>query len=138
MKRTICALLSALFLSVSAIPCAATDSAAAPSPGTDPVVFSDVLPGDWCYDAVMLCRETGILSGTTATTFDPQGTLTIPQMVVILDRVWNLQKHGTAEVPPLPADPPGLCSLLRRRHSGGKLPESPGPWQSRNPTALLV
>ena len=26
-------------------------------------------------------------------------------MVVILDRVWNLQKHGTAEVPPLPADP---------------------------------
>ena len=105
MKRTICALLSALFLSVAAIPCAATDSAAAPSPGSDPAVFSDVLPGDWCYDAVMLCRETGILSGTTATTFDPQGTLTIPQMVVILDRVWNLQKHGTAEVPPLPADP---------------------------------
>ena len=105
MKRTICALQSALFLSVAAIPCAATDSAAAPSPGTDPAVFSDVLPGDWCYDAVMLCRETGILSGTTATTFDPQGTLTIPQMVVILDRVWNLQKHGTAEVPALPADP---------------------------------
>ena len=26
-------------------------------------------------------------------------------MVVILDRVWNLQKHGTAEVPALPADP---------------------------------
>lgn len=112
MKRTICALLSALFLSVAAIPCAATGSGTVSSPRPDPEVFSDVLPGDWCYDAVMLCRETGILSGTTEKTFDPQGTLTIPQMVVILDRVWNLRaaRHGGG---PAPAGrSPGLCPLL--------------------------
>ena len=105
MRRTICALLSALFLSVAAIPCAATDSAAAPSQGTDPAVFSDVLPGDWCYDAVMLCRETGILRGPTEKTFDPQGTLTIPPLVVTRDRCWNPPQQGTRAVPPPPAHP---------------------------------
>lgn len=105
MNRTICALLSALFLSVAAIPCAAADTQTVSSSHPAAGGFSDVLPGDWCYDAVRLCREAGIMSGTTQETFDPQGTLNIPQMVVILDRVWNLQTHGSAQVPPLPADP---------------------------------
>ena len=55
---------------------------------TDPegVAFADVKPEDWFYDAVMACAEAGIVSGKSEGEFDPNGTLTVAEWAVILER----------------------------------------------------
>lgn len=92
MKRTLCAVLSALFLSISVIPCAAADTAAPLLPAERSyTAFADIPAGAWYADAVKLCYETGVLNGTSATTFSPQETLTAAQLEVLTARVkWRL------------------------------------------------
>lgn len=88
MKRTLCVVLSALFLSVSAIPCAATDSATPLLPAERSyTAFADIPAGAWYADAVKLCYEAGVLNGTSETTFSPQETLTTAQLEVLMARV---------------------------------------------------
>ena len=104
MKRTLCAVLSALFLSVSAIPCAATDSATPllPAERRD-TAFADIPAGAWYADAVKLCYEAGVLNGTSETTFSPQETLTAAQLEVLMARVkWRLEGN-TEDLPAAPA-----------------------------------
>ena len=81
MKRTLCGILSAVFLSMLAIPCAAADTAAPAI--RDYPGFSDVGPDSWCHDAVKLCYEAGLMNGRTETAFDPQGDLSAAQLVVL-------------------------------------------------------
>ena len=51
-----------------------------------PRVFTDTQP-DWFYsDALDYCYEKGIISGMTATTFGPTGTLNRAQLVTMLHR----------------------------------------------------
>ncbi len=104
MKRTICTILSALFLSAAAFPCAATDTAAPLLPAERTYVpFSDIQPGAWYEAAVKLCYEAGVLNGTTADTFSPQDTLTAAQLEVLAARVkWRLEENE-GELPPAPA-----------------------------------
>ena len=75
MKRTLCAVLSALFLSVAAIPCAATDSATPllPAERRDTAALPIFRLAAWYADAVKLCYEAGVLNGTSETTFVPAG-----------------------------------------------------------------
>ena len=104
MKRTLCAVLSALFLSVSAIPCAATDSATPLLPAERSyTAFADIPAGAWYADAVKLCYEAGVLNGTSETTFSPQETLTAAQLEVLMARVkWRLEGN-TEDLPAAPA-----------------------------------
>lgn len=74
MKRTLCAILSAVFLSMLAIPCAAADTAA-PLLAAERTYtpFSDIPAGAWYADAVKLCYdETGVFNGTSDTAFSPR------------------------------------------------------------------
>lgn len=48
--------------------------------------FSDVSSGDWFGPAVAWAKETGIVTGLTATTFSPNGSVTREQMATILYR----------------------------------------------------
>jgi len=48
--------------------------------------FIDVHESDWFYDAVKYAHQTGLVAGTSATTFNPQDILTRGMMVMIL---WN-------------------------------------------------
>ena len=48
--------------------------------------FSDVDAGSWYADAVEYVRENGLMSGTTATTFNPEGTTSRGQIAAILYR----------------------------------------------------
>lgn len=100
MKRTLCAILSALFLSVSAIPCAAADTAI--SAQREYHGFSDVAEDSWCYEAVKLCYEAGLMNGTTDTTFSPQTPLTAAQLTVMAARLYDLRSGGSGVVPDLP------------------------------------
>ena len=48
--------------------------------------FSDVDSGSWYADAVEYVRENGLMSGITATTFNPEGTTSRGQIAAILYR----------------------------------------------------
>nr|WP_297174865.1 S-layer homology domain-containing protein [uncultured Agathobaculum sp.] len=48
--------------------------------------FSDVPLDAWYADAVAFCHENGLMSGTTATTFSPNDTMTRGMLVTVLYR----------------------------------------------------
>ncbi|MCC8090399.1 MAG: S-layer homology domain-containing protein [Oscillospiraceae bacterium] len=48
--------------------------------------FTDVSPDDWYYDAVSEVAAAGYFNGTSATTFDPQLTMTRAMFVTVLAR----------------------------------------------------
>ncbi len=100
MKRILGIILTAVFLSVLSIPCGATDTETTTSrvyPG-----FSDVAEGSASYEAIKLCYERGLMNGTSDTTFNPQGKLTVAQLVVLAARLYDLQCGGDGAVPGLP------------------------------------
>ena len=96
MKRIAGLILTAVFLSVLCIPCAAADTGRA-YPG-----FSDVAEGSASYEAVKLCYERGLMNGASDTAFNPQGKLNVAQLVVLAARLYNLQNGGDSTVPDLP------------------------------------
>ena len=55
---------------------------------TKPMPFSDVPQGSWFYDVAKECYETGLISGTSATTFSPYQEMTRAMVVTIL---WRLE-----------------------------------------------
>ncbi len=52
----------------------------------DDTGFSDVNADAWYAEAVMYCREKGIMNGTTGTTFAPEASLTRAMLVTVLYR----------------------------------------------------
>ena len=46
--------------------------------------FDDVQRGQWYTDAIWWAKLTGVVAGTSATTFDPEGEITREQLAVIL------------------------------------------------------
>ena len=48
--------------------------------------FTDVPAGAWYADAVEYVRDNGLMNGTTATTFDPDGTMTRAMLAQTLYR----------------------------------------------------
>ena len=48
--------------------------------------FSDVDAGAWYAEAVMYCREHGLMNGTSNTTFAPESSLTRAMLVTVLYR----------------------------------------------------
>lgn len=59
--------------------------------GYNKVSFADVRSADWYYASVTFCAARGIRSGTTATTFSPNATVTRGQFVVMLMRAYDLE-----------------------------------------------
>lgn len=53
----------------------------------DPLPFTDVAAGDWFYSAVQYAYQRGIVSGTSATTFSPNDTVTRAMIVALLHRL---------------------------------------------------
>ena len=51
-----------------------------------PFPFRDVTPADWSYSSVKYCFENGIISGRTATSFDPSCYTTRGEVVTMLYR----------------------------------------------------
>lgn len=49
--------------------------------------FADVNAGTWYTEAVQYVRDNGLMSGTSATTFDPDGTMTRAMLSVVLYRI---------------------------------------------------
>lgn len=53
----------------------------------EPLPFTDVADGDWFYSAVRYAYEQGLVKGTSATEFSPNGTITRGMFVTILYRL---------------------------------------------------
>lgn len=100
MKPALCGILTAVFLSALSIPCGATGTETTTS--REYPRFSDVAEGGASYEAVKLCYERGLMNGTSETAFNPQGKLTIAQLVVLAARLYDLQNGGDGTVPDLP------------------------------------
>jgi len=61
-----------------------------------------VAEGSASYDAIKLCYERGLMNGASDAAFNPQGKLTVAQLVVLAARLYNLQNGGDGTVPELP------------------------------------
>ena len=62
--------------------------------------FADVAAGTWYTDAVVWASSAGIVNGTSATTFDPDGSVTREQIAAILYRYaktkgWDISGAST-------------------------------------------
>ena len=69
---------SVLFLAICllSVPCAAAEPAVS---GVRTFSgFADVTKDSWCHSAVALCYETGLMNGTSETTFSPDSPPTAP------------------------------------------------------------
>ena len=52
-----------------------------------PLPFIDVHPGDWFYDPVCYVYSQGLMTGTSATTFEPNTSLSRAMLVAVLHRL---------------------------------------------------
>lgn len=113
MKRILGLILTAVFLSALSIPCGATGTET--TTYRDYPGFTDVAEGSASYEAIKLCYERGLMNGTSDTAFNPQGKLTVAQLVVLAARLYNLQCGGDGTVPP---DLPDLNGTYLRFYDG--------------------
>lgn len=58
--------------------------------------FADVDANAWYYDAISACVSAGILNGTSATTMDPNGTVTREQMFTMFARALGIVPEATS------------------------------------------
>ena len=86
-KRLLSGFLSLVLLAtlVPTAAFAANDSGSGAAKPVNP--FTDVKKGDWFYDAVLYAYANGFFSGTTANTYEPQGTMTRGMFVTVLGRM---------------------------------------------------
>ena len=77
------------------MPALDVEVAASFSAGGD-LSFRDVLPGDWCYDAVRYVSQAGLMNGTSADAFTPGTPTTRGQIVAILYRLEGSPSVGAA------------------------------------------
>ena len=64
-----------------------TGSFKAETPAPVALPFTDVKIGNWFYDAVKYAYEQGLMTGTSATTFAPNGTMNRAMIVTVLYRL---------------------------------------------------
>lgn len=69
----------------SAVTVTGTFKAETPAPAALP--FTDVKSGNWFYDAVKYAYAQGLMTGTSATTFAPNGTMNRAMIVTVLYRL---------------------------------------------------
>ncbi|MEI3347560.1 MAG: S-layer homology domain-containing protein [Dysosmobacter sp.] len=89
----------ALTLSLAAPAVAYHPGSLIPQTRTYSTPFADTR-GTWCDAAVQTCYETGLMDGKSATAFDPQGSLTYGQIVVIVARLHELMNGGDGKFDP--------------------------------------
>ena len=108
MKKRILSLLLVFAMVFSLIPSTAlavADTQGASAEQANP--FTDVKETDWFYDAVQYARVNGFFSGTSATTFEPNGTMTRGMFVTVLGRMAGVDAdryQGENSFSDVPAD----------------------------------
>ena len=102
MRRSICLILTAVFLSALCIPCAAMDMRVMKQRGYSD--FSDVAAESSYFGAVKTCYESGWMDGISEDRFGVHEPLSKADMVRLLARLYNLSRGGDGTIPELPGD----------------------------------
>lgn len=99
MTKRIISLCLALVLTLSLIPFAAADNAGLHNFkkefifGTN--TFTDVPAGQWYTENVQLAYELGLMKGASATTFNPNGNITIAEAIALAARLFDIYNGGS-------------------------------------------
>ena len=101
-KRSIYALILAVALSFQALALPAhAEETGFPSVRTYEGQFTDVSAGDWYYDPVKTLYELGLTNGTgDGDRFEPDGELTVAEVVTMAARLRSLYETGDSEAGP--------------------------------------
>ncbi len=89
-RLTVCLLALTVLLTAMCVPVSAADTSV-PMPA-----FSDVTEQDWFYSSVYGICETGLMIGTSATTFTPRAYITAAECVTLLARTHARLTGNTA------------------------------------------
>ena len=100
MKKRCLPVLLALAMTFTLCVPALADTPPAQTEGTLP--FTDVAENHWAYDDILYCYEKELFIGKTATTFDPNGKLTVAEAVALAGRLCSLTHGGDGALPELP------------------------------------
>ena len=100
MKKRCLPVLLALAMAFTLCVPALADTPPAQAEGTLP--FTDVAENHWAYDDILYCYEKELFIGKTATTFDPNGKLTVAEAVALAGRLCSLTHGGDGALPELP------------------------------------
>lgn len=74
--------------------------------------FKDVQRSDWFFDDVLSAYERGLVNGMSATTFEPDGTLTAAQCVKLAACMHQLYREGEVSLENSPAGEPWYRSYV--------------------------
>lgn len=86
--------------SYQSVPVKVLDGAAVPTPPSPTVAgFNDVYESDYYADAVVWAKESGVTSGTSATTFSPDNTVTRAEAVTFLWRAAGSPQPASSTSP---------------------------------------
>ena len=66
--------------------------------------FSDVPSGAWYAADAALCQSAGLMQGTGDSTFTPDGTVTLAEVMTVVARLHELEQGGDGVLPPAPDD----------------------------------
>jgi hypothetical protein len=73
-----------------------------PTPGDDGLPFVDVLRSDWFYNDVYVAYKDGLINGRTATTYVPEGNVTIAEAIKLaacMNQLYNTGKVSLTNGP---------------------------------------
>lgn len=79
--------------------------------------FADVPASQWYAENVALCYETGLMEGKSAQQFDPDGLVTMPEVLAVCARLKSLFCGGDGTIPSLPGD---LADFVQIRDQSGR------------------
>ena len=105
-RSTFSGILTAVFLSVLCIPCAAGVSAEAKTG------FSDVDKENPFYEEIRLCCEAGLMEPLEAGRFGPEEPLNKGDLVRLVARLYSLSIGGDGGIPAIPEDLDGYVRFL--------------------------
>ena len=98
MKKMVSMLLAVSMLaSVSVSAAAASSSNFKKVNDYTPGQFTDVPADSWCAENVQVAYEYGLMGGKSSTTFDPNGSLTVAQTIVMASRLHNIYNGSKVE-----------------------------------------
>lgn len=59
--------------------------------------FTDVVPADWYYESVKTAYELGLVKGSSETTFNPSGKMTVAEAIALASRIHSIYSTGSAD-----------------------------------------
>lgn len=80
--------------------------------------FTDVSESDWFFNDVKFVYQNGLMNGTSATTFSPEGTTSRGMIVTILWRMGRKPRHGGQDLGLPFADVDATGPITAQRSTG--------------------